>query len=300
MAATMGYAGGAPGRTGGGAVAQPRKRVTYTITTVTGDLPGAGTSANVYAQLHGTTADSKRFLLQSLGRKAFVRGQTDVFTQVEPDLGDITSLTIQQDGKSSFRERFASDWFLERVQVRAGASEWMFPCRRWLGKDQDDGQMKRTLYSRNAEAQIQYKVLTFTEDTPQAGTLGKVWLQWHAGSSLSLSHFSLPCLLSLLSLFLCQSFSLSFSLFSLSPSLSLPQPPFSLNTYVKACVAAQVWLQLHGDAGTAGGMMELTNPSLHDVFERGQKDLFLVRARAVGALNAVTVMHSNTRMCINT
>ena len=172
----MGYAGGAPGRTGGGAVAQPRKRVTYTITTVTGDLPGAGTSANVYAQLHGTTADSKRFLLQSLGRKAFVRGQTDVFTQVEPDLGDITSLTIQQDGKSSFRERFASDWFLERVQVRAGASEWMFPCRRWLGKDQDDGQMKRTLYSRNAEAQIQYKVLTFTEDTPQAGTLGKVWL----------------------------------------------------------------------------------------------------------------------------
>ena len=40
--------------------------MTYTITTVTGDLPGAGTSANVYAQLHGTTADSKRFLLQSL------------------------------------------------------------------------------------------------------------------------------------------------------------------------------------------------------------------------------------------
>ena len=69
---------------------------------------------------------------------------------------------------------------------------------------------------------------------------------------------------------------------------------------MKACVAAQVWLQLHGAAGTAGGMMELTNPSLHDVFERGQKDLFLVRARAVGALNAVTVMHSNTRMCINT
>ena len=225
----MGYAGGAPGRTGGGAVAQPRKRVTYTITTVTGDLPGAGTSANVYAQLHGTTADSKRFLLQSLGRKAFVRGQTDVFTQVEPDLGDITSLTIQQDGKSSFRERFASDWFLERVQVRAGASEWMFPCRRWLGKDQDDGQMKRTLYSRNAEAQIQYKVLTFTEDTPQAGTLGKVWLQWHAGSSLSLSlslshthtHTSLFPVFSLFSL----SFSASHSLFlSLSSLFLLPSP----------------------------------------------------------------------------
>jgi len=57
-------------------------------------------------------------------------------------------------------QRFAPDWFLERVMVRAGASEWMFPCRRWLSKDQDDGQTRRTLYARNAEAQIQYKVCT--------------------------------------------------------------------------------------------------------------------------------------------
>jgi hypothetical protein len=90
----------------GGSFATPRKRVTYTITTVTGDLPGAGTGANVYVVLHGSIADSKRFHLQNLGKKSFVRGQTDSFTHVEPDLGEITALTISHDGKCNFREVF--------------------------------------------------------------------------------------------------------------------------------------------------------------------------------------------------
>lgn len=38
-----------------------------------------------------------------------------------------------------------------------------------------------------------------------------------------------------------------------------------------------------------GPMVELKNPSLHDVFERGQKDMFVVRARPVGALNAISI-----------
>lgn len=223
MAVPMSVAG-----VGGGAVG-PRKRVQYTITTLTGDIPGAGTGAGVFVTLHGTIADSKRFQLLNNGEKNFLRGNSDKFMHTEPDLGDITSLTICQDGKSSFRERFSPDWFLERVTVRAGASEWVFPCRRWLSKDQDDGQMKRTLYARNAEAQIQYKVLTFTEDTPQAGTTGKVHIQ------------------------------------------------------------------MHGDFGTAGAWTELKNPSLHDVFERGQKDMFLIRARPVGKLNAVSVRHMDAK-----
>jgi len=186
---------------------------------------GMRVSAGIFVTLHGTLADSKRFQLLNDGEHNFMRGNTDKFQHVTLDLGEITSLTISQDGKSNFRERFAPDWFLERVTVRAGASEWVFPCRRWLSKDQDDGQTRRTLYARNAEAQIQYKVTTFTEDGPQAGTLGRVYIQ------------------------------------------------------------------LHGDHGTAGPMVELKNPSLHDVFERGQKDMFLIRARPVGALNAVSIRH---------
>ena len=214
---------------GAGAPPAPRKRVQYTITTLTGDLPGAGTGAGVFVTLHGTIADSKRFQLLNNGEKNFLRGNADKFVHTEPDLGEITSLTICQDGKSSFRERFSPDWFLERVTVRAGASEWAFPCRRWLSREQDDGQMKRTLYARNAEAQIQYKILTFTEDRPQAGTAGRVHIQ------------------------------------------------------------------IHGDFGTAGAWTELKNPSLHDVFERGQKDMFLIRARPVGKLNAVSIRHADSK-----
>jgi hypothetical protein len=209
---------------GGGAVG-PRKRVTYTICTVTGDLPGAGTTAGVFVTLHGSIADSNRFQLLNPGEKNFVRGNTDKFLHTCLDLGELTSLTISQDGKTNFNEGFGAHWFVERATVRAGATEWVFPCRRWLSKEHDDGQMRRTLYSRSAEVQIQYKVITFTDDTPQAGTLGKVYIQ------------------------------------------------------------------LHGDAGTAGPMVELQNPSLHDVFERAQKDMFIIRARPVGKLNAVSIRH---------
>jgi len=37
---------------------------------------------------------------------------------------------------------------------------------------------------------------------------------------------------------------------------------------------------------SAGGMTQLQNPSLHDVFEKGHKDMFLIRARPVGPLHA--------------
>lgn len=88
---------------GGGAVG-PRKRVTYTISTLTGDTPGAGTSAGVFITLHGTLADSKRFQLLNPGEQNFLRGNTDKFQHSTLDLGELTSLTISHDGKSNFRE----------------------------------------------------------------------------------------------------------------------------------------------------------------------------------------------------
>mmetsp|Transcript_27725 Transcript_27725/g.90273 ORF Transcript_27725/g.90273 Transcript_27725/m.90273 type:complete len:450 (-) Transcript_27725:30-1379(-) len=39
-------------------------------------------------------------------------------------------------------------------------------------------------------------------------------------------------------------------------------------------------------------MVELRNPSLHDVFERGQKDLFIIKGKEIGALSHVSVKFS--------
>ena len=55
-------------------------QISYTVQTVTGDLPGAGTSARVFVTLHGSKGDSKRVQLQNNGEKNFQRGATDTFT----------------------------------------------------------------------------------------------------------------------------------------------------------------------------------------------------------------------------
>lgn len=157
----------------------PRAKVTYTIKTTTGDLPGAGTSAGVFIQLHGSKAESKRVALKNHGEVNFERGQKDVFVLKELDLGEIESVTVSHDNSSTFNARFDADWFLDQVTVRDSNSEWVFPCRRWLSKTKEDRQTRRTLYSRAAEANIAYKVTTFTADRPGAGTLGNVLIQLH-------------------------------------------------------------------------------------------------------------------------
>jgi hypothetical protein len=88
----------------------------------------------VFVQLHGTITDSRRIQLLNEGEVNFQRGQTDVFTHNDLDLGEVQSVTISHDGRSGFKERFDPSWFLERVVVRGAHSEWVFPCRRWLSR----------------------------------------------------------------------------------------------------------------------------------------------------------------------
>jgi hypothetical protein len=145
-------------------------------------LPGgravtAGRARQVFIQLHGSKADSKRVQLRNNGEVNFERGSTDTFVLRELDLGEIRSVTIAHDNSSSFNARFDADWFLEQVTVRAAHSEWVFPCRRWLSKTKEDRQLRRTLYSRAAEANIAYKVTAFTADRPGAGSRGSVHVQ---------------------------------------------------------------------------------------------------------------------------
>ncbi|EKX43117.1 hypothetical protein GUITHDRAFT_163929 [Guillardia theta CCMP2712] len=201
-------------------------KVKYTVRTWTGNQAGAETTASVFIQLHGTKADGRRTQLRNDGEVNFKRGQIDTFTVTEFDLGEIESLTISHDNRSNFSAGFEAGWYLERVVVAAGNVEWVFPCRRWLSKDKEDGQLKRTLYASFADAQIKYKVITFTGNSPDAGSRGRVFIQ------------------------------------------------------------------LHGQRGSAGPMVELRNPSLHDVFERGQKDLFIIKGKEIGALSHVSVKFS--------
>lgn len=67
--------------------------VTYKVAVKTGDVRGAGTDANVFAQIFGENGDTGERKLESSGNN-FERGHTDLFGIEAVSLGQITKLRI--------------------------------------------------------------------------------------------------------------------------------------------------------------------------------------------------------------
>jgi hypothetical protein len=115
----------------------------YIVTVETGAVENAGTDAHVYLTLFGEQGESgERELSELSDENNFEKGKTDVFELETHDLGAIHRIRIRHDGRGD-----KPGWYLERVVVqREDTNErWIFPCRRWLAKGEDDGQIERVL-----------------------------------------------------------------------------------------------------------------------------------------------------------
>ena len=90
-------------------------------------------------------------------KECFNRGSVDVFVREMTDVGDqIEKLRIGHDNKG-----ILAAWHLDKVEVRrltegdgrgssasmasGGSITYVFPCGRWLAKDEDDGAIVREL-----------------------------------------------------------------------------------------------------------------------------------------------------------
>jgi hypothetical protein len=84
------------------------------ISTVTGNVSGAGTDANVFIIVYGERGDTgeQKLSKSATYRDKFERGHTDVFEVEAVDLGELKSVKIWHDNKF-----FRADWYLERVEV---------------------------------------------------------------------------------------------------------------------------------------------------------------------------------------
>lgn len=64
---------------------------------------------------------------------------------------------------------FGGAWFLDRVDIDCPSlgKKWLFPCKRWLAKNKDDGALERELYPEELDTVeynpcIRYEVKTVT------------------------------------------------------------------------------------------------------------------------------------------
>jgi hypothetical protein len=152
--------------------------IKYLVEVKTADIRGAGTDANVFAQLFGKNGESGERRLESSGNN-FERGHTDKFTIEAVDLGELTKLRIGHDGTG-----FGSGWFLDNVVVtnEKMGTKWVFNCNKWLDKGEDDGLIVRELLPENNPADtkvVKYKVSVHTGDKRGAGTDANVFIILH-------------------------------------------------------------------------------------------------------------------------
>ncbi|NXF11356.1 LOXH1 protein, partial [Smithornis capensis] len=156
------------------------KNVSYHISVKTGDIPGASSDSRVFIKLYGEKADSsKESLLVSdndLGNY-FERGRVDEFTLDMMDIGKINRILIGHDNVG-----LRSGWFLASVQITVPVQgrQYMFPCNRWLDKDEADGRVEVEVYPSEIvpiDKLINYEVSVVTGDVRAAGTNAKVFMQ---------------------------------------------------------------------------------------------------------------------------
>jgi hypothetical protein len=137
----------------------------YKIIVQTGSVKGAGTDANVYLTIEGTSGKVEHEHLEN-SKENFERGRIDSFGVKSLDLGDLQKVTVSHDGSG-----VGSAWFLDKIYIinEKTQQKWVFPCNRWLDKNTDDGKTERVLTPGDAGITT-YEIKVKTGDQKNAGT----------------------------------------------------------------------------------------------------------------------------------
>ncbi|XP_041435163.1 lipoxygenase homology domain-containing protein 1-like [Xenopus laevis] len=119
------------------------KKKVYEVVTVTGDIRGAGTDANVFVKLFGEFGITPKIHLTSKSTTAFERSKTDVFRVKTNNVGPLKKIRIEHDNTG-----LNAGWYLDRVIITDMNRPHLrvyFPCNNWLSKEDGDGLYVRDL-----------------------------------------------------------------------------------------------------------------------------------------------------------
>ncbi|KAG9270638.1 lipoxygenase homology domain-containing protein 1-like [Astyanax mexicanus] len=154
------------------------KKKVYEVVTITGDVAGAGTDANVFISLFGEYGITPKLHLASKNRTAFEKGKTDVFRIKTHNVGSLKKIRIEHDNTG-----LNASWFLDRVVVtdmNRPHLRFYFACNNWLSKKEGDGLFVRDLLGTVDPSDMpkynKYVVSVFTADVKGSGTDADVFI----------------------------------------------------------------------------------------------------------------------------
>ena len=124
--------------------AEETEQSTYRVIVSTGHLYRSGTDADVYLTIAGDAGQTKEILLDN-AENNFEQYAIDVFEVKETDVGKFKNIRIRHTNTGR-----GPGWFLVSVRIDNLSKKQckLFPCGRWLAKDEDDGKIDRTLTPR--------------------------------------------------------------------------------------------------------------------------------------------------------
>ncbi|XP_013861897.1 lipoxygenase homology domain-containing protein 1 [Austrofundulus limnaeus] len=158
------------------------KKKVYEVVTITGDVKGAGTDANVFVTLFGDFGVSPKVHLASntekRSRTAFEKNKTDVFRIKTHNVGPLKKLRIEHDNTG-----MSASWFLDRMVVTdviRPNMRYYFACSNWLSREEGDNLFVRDLLGSLNPMDVpklnKYLVSVFTADMKGSGTDADVFL----------------------------------------------------------------------------------------------------------------------------
>ncbi|KAM9307093.1 lipoxygenase homology domain-containing protein 1 [Pholidichthys leucotaenia] len=158
------------------------KKKVYEVVTITGDVKGAGTDANVFVTLFGDFGITPKVHLASntekRSRTAFEKNKTDVFRIKTHNVGPLKKLRIEHDNTG-----MNASWFLDRVVVtdmNRPHLRFYFACNNWLSREEGDNLFVRDLLGSLNPMDVpksnKYIVSVFTADMKGSGTDADVFL----------------------------------------------------------------------------------------------------------------------------
>lgn len=149
--------------------------IEYVIETLTSDLSGAGTDANVACILYGDGGETQPLKLEGKGMKnLFERGNTDTFSVSAKDVGELQKLKIWHDNGGILQ---SGSWALEMVIVYPKASpqtKTYFYCGQWLSKEYGLEKVLHATYTDPRLNMPTYTVTVHTSNIRGAGTDARV------------------------------------------------------------------------------------------------------------------------------
>ncbi|XP_059690106.1 lipoxygenase homology domain-containing protein 1 [Gavia stellata] len=231
------------------------KLINYEVSVVTGDMRAAGTNAKVFMQIYGETGKTELITLENRSNN-FERGATDIFKREAADVGKIYKIRIGHDGKG-----IGDGWFLESITLKRLATKM---------KESDKKKKKKKKKSEEEEEEE-----TKVEEVMDVYTfVAHRWLAKDEGDKELVVEL-------------------------------VPDGESALeeNTYEVHVLTGNVWgagtdanvfLSIYGVGRGDTGERQLKRSNNLNKFEKGQVDVFTIKAIDLGELKKLRIRHDNS------